>query len=382
MKVLFLIFHGFEEGNGISKKIHYQVKALKELGMSVEICYTKNDSKGRKMRIIDKKVLIDYGRGLKGKILKRIEFNSIAQYIEKQEIKFVYMRSYQNANPFLIRMIKRIRNTGAKIVMEIPTYPYDQEYITFLMKMELLIDKCFRKQLSKHLNGIVTFTDHTQIFGVPTIRISNGIDFDLIKMKTKQNNISSSLNLIGVAEIHYWHGFDRLIKGLVEYYQKDPTYKVYFHIVGDLIGNREKEEILPLIANNSLQEYVIMHGKQDGEKLDELFELADMGVGSLARHRSGITTIKTLKNREYAARGIPFIYSETDHDFDTRAYILKIPANESSVNILSLIEFYNKTKWNPQEIRHSIKMLSWDSQMHKVLNKINILTNENSIIDQ
>ncbi len=35
-----------------------------------------------------------------------------------------------------------------------------------------------------------------------------------------------------------------------------------------------------------------------------------MGIASLGRHRNGITRIKTLKNREYAARGIPFVYSE------------------------------------------------------------------------
>lgn len=29
MKALFLIFHGFNEANGISKKIRYQVKASK-----------------------------------------------------------------------------------------------------------------------------------------------------------------------------------------------------------------------------------------------------------------------------------------------------------------------------------------------------------------
>ena len=34
MKALFLIFHGFDKANGISKKIHYQVKALKECGCS------------------------------------------------------------------------------------------------------------------------------------------------------------------------------------------------------------------------------------------------------------------------------------------------------------------------------------------------------------
>ena len=35
MKALFLIFHGFDKANGISKKIHYQVKALKECGVDV-----------------------------------------------------------------------------------------------------------------------------------------------------------------------------------------------------------------------------------------------------------------------------------------------------------------------------------------------------------
>lgn len=31
MKALFLIFHGFDKANGISKKIHYQVKASKNV---------------------------------------------------------------------------------------------------------------------------------------------------------------------------------------------------------------------------------------------------------------------------------------------------------------------------------------------------------------
>lgn len=39
MKALFLIFHGFNEANGISKKIHYQVKALKDCGVDVRLCH-------------------------------------------------------------------------------------------------------------------------------------------------------------------------------------------------------------------------------------------------------------------------------------------------------------------------------------------------------
>ena len=46
-----------------------------------------------------------------------------------------------------------------------------------------------------------------------------------------------------------------------------------------------------------------------------------------------------MKNREYAARGIPFIYSETDSDFDNKPYVLKGPADESPTNIQDIIDF-------------------------------------------
>lgn len=64
-----------------------------------------------------------------------------------------------------------------------------------------------------------------------------------------------------------------------------------------------------------------------------MFNQCDFGIGSLGRHRSGIDKIKTLKNREYAARGIPFIYSETDEDFEQMPYVLKAPADESPIDI-------------------------------------------------
>ena len=41
------------------------------------------------------------------------------------------MRSDHNANPFTIHMVHQMRKAGIKVVMEIPTYPYDQEYIGF-----------------------------------------------------------------------------------------------------------------------------------------------------------------------------------------------------------------------------------------------------------
>lgn len=366
MKALFLLFHGFSEANGISKKICYQVKAFQANGLETHLCYL-TDENNSKRRMVDQEVIADYGNGWKGKILKRTEFDSIVGYAITHQIDFVYMRSDHNANPFTINMVKRLKKAGIRVVMEIPTYPYDQEYITPMMKLQLFTDRCFRKQLARQLDKIITFSNDRTIFGVPTLCISNGIDFEDIPVKQEKSKSAHELHLIGVAEIHYWHGFDRVVKGLAQYYAQQPEWKVYFHLVGNLSGQRERDEILPHIAKHHLEPYVILHGAQHGEALTSLFEQCDMGIGSLGRHRSGITDIKTLKNREYAARGIPFIYSEHDEDFERMPYILKVPADESPIDIKQLISFYQQVQLSPTEIRDSIRSLSWECQMKKVL---------------
>lgn len=368
MKILFLIFHGFEEFNGISKKIRYQVQALKDCGLETCVCYL-TDNNNHKKRMIDDEILKDYGNGIKGKILKRIEFQSIINYIKEQNITLIYLRYDHNANPFTIHFIKKLRRNGVKIIMEIPTYPYDQEYKGLPLPYQriLFIDKCFRKRFARHVHKIVTFSDYNIIWNRPTIRISNGVDFSQIKVKKYINDTSKEFNLIGVATLHPWHGFDRAIWGLVHYYKKPHTLKIYFHIVGvgvPLVVDEYKK----IVKDNNLEEYIIFHNALYGEKLNEVYEKSDMGIGSLARHRSHIDKIKTLKNREYAARGIPFIYSETDSDFEDMPYILKVSADDTPIDINNLIDFYRSIDVTPSKIRATIEnTLSWKIQMQKVI---------------
>lgn len=370
MKILFLIFHGFEKHNGISKKIHYQMEAFKECNAEVHLCYF-TDQAGRKCRWMDNDILNDYGQGFKAKILKRTAFEDVVKYVRKENISLVYVRHDHNANPFTIHLLKQLQATGAKIVLEIPTYPYDQEYRGFPLsdRFYLLIDKCFRRQMVHYVDKIVTFSDHKTIWGKPTIQLSNGIDFSSIKLKKQFNTADKELHLIGVAEVHYWHGFDRIMSGLTEYYRTNPSYKVYFHIIGNT-GEKDRKVMQEIISAGKIESYVLFHGAMHGEELDAFFDKTDMGIGSLGRHRSGITNIKTLKNREYAARGIPFVYSETDSDFDSQPYVLKVPADESTVSITKIINFYQSRQWQPQEIRNSVKELSWQKQMKKVLDAV------------
>lgn len=111
MKALFLTFHGFDAANGISKKIHYQVRALETNGLETYLCYLSEEH-GRKQRMAGKQVIADYGTGWRSKISKRIEFDSIVRFVVREKIKLVYMRSAHNANPFTIRLVRRLKQEG------------------------------------------------------------------------------------------------------------------------------------------------------------------------------------------------------------------------------------------------------------------------------
>lgn len=377
MKILYFLFHGFSEHSGISKKIHYQIKGMQELGYHVDVCSYGFDDKGNRVRMINKNIIQNFGKSKLAPLGGRTDFSAVIQYVFQNKIDIIYIRSFHNAHPFTIKLFRKLKAAGIKIAMEIPTYPYDQEYegFPFISRLGNKIDQLYRNRLASLTDAIVTFSDEKKIFGQRTIRISNGVDFDNIPIHNKIISAKESIHLIGVAEVHYWHGFDRLIAGLGEYFQHNPKTKVHFHIVGG-IGPSEMHDSVhapgfhELIKKYNIHEYIHFHGPKHGNELDELFNQADFAIGSLGRHRSHIDKIKTLKNREYAARGIPFIYSETDEDFEHMPYILKAPADESPIDINRLLDFYLNNHFDANEIRNSIKHLSWKEQMKKVLEEI------------
>ena len=375
MKILFLVYHGFSDESGISKKIHYQVKGLRQNGHEVHLCYYDFDPRGHRCRYVGNKVIADYGTGALAAIRSRTQLDCIYNYCAVNAIEMVYARSFMNASPILVRLFHKLNKRGIKCITEIPTYPYDSEFKGYPLKYKipLYIDKLFRKALAKKMEAIVTFSNEETIFGKRTICISNGIDLDSIPIHNPKKQ--KDIHLIAVAEIHYWHGFDRLVAGMGEYYKLNPdARKVFFHVVGweDDRGTTSNGYLTveQTAKKYNIGQYVVNHGKLFGDKLDEVFNQCVFAIGSLGRHRSGITNIKTLKNREYAARGIPFIYSETDNDFEDKPYIIKAPADESPVNIRQIIDFIDTHDVNPTEIRNTVEHLSWRFQMEKVVREI------------
>ena len=372
MKLFFLHFFELSSHSGISKKIIYQTTALKKLGVDVELCHLKIYDNGKQCRVCGYVDIDELGRGWIVRYTKWFKYKKLTDYIIEAGIDVVYIRSFYNTTPQLLKMFKNLKIRGIKIVLEFPTYPYDSEVRGGALKtrMIFLVNRLFRSKLKKYVDRAVTFSLFDFIHGIPTIKISNGIDFSAVPIK-RVTDSTKEIVLLGVADIHIWHGFDRVILGLKDYYRNASMgTRVVFNIVGD--GDTfEIERLKQLTINLGLSEFVHFSGYLYGKMLDEEFNKAHFGIASLARHRTNITSIKTLKNREYAARGIPFLYSERDDDFDGMPYIIKALADDSAIEILTIVNFLNHFNMTPDDIRNSIiNNLSWDIQMKKVLDNI------------
>lgn len=374
MKALFFVCETLQDFEGVSKKILEQTNALERLGFDVVLSDLKTDDKNQFTgRFIDGEIIDTYSNSdLISKIQSRIKYGNLYRYIIANEIKLVYIRYAHFANPFFISFLKKLKRSNIKVLLEIPTYPYDQEYknLKFMSRIVMWIERISRRKFKNLITRILTVTPGKVIFGVSATEINNGIEVGLINIAEKIKT-DNEIHLIGVASIAFWHAYDRVIEGIHNYYQQHSNKKkVFFHIVGDN-SNLESVQLKESVKKYNLSDCVIFYGRKSGKELDMLFNKADIAVGSLGCHRISIKDIKSLKNREYCARGIPFFYSETDIDFENKDFIFKIPGNDNPINIEEIIEFVMNNKFDPVTIRkYAFENLTWDKQFEKVLNEI------------
>lgn len=372
MKLLFLIAEPLLDYGGITMKILAQVKAFQRLGFEVVLSELKTDDKDKFIgRYVDGEVIDKYSNAsLISKIESRIKYGKLYEFIFDNQIKLVYIRYAHFANPFFIAFLKKLKRNDIKILMEIPTYPYDDEYTNLKLTNRILMwaEKLSRQNFKNIVTQIITFTPESNIFGVPAIEISNGIEVDSISRAEKRES-DNEIHLIGVASIAYWHGYDRVIEGMYKYYlHNGDKKKVFLDIIGDS-SDPESRRYHELVNKFKLNGYVKFHGKKFGKELDILFNTADIAIGCLGNHRKGIKYSKSLKNREYCARGIPFFYSDIDNTFENQGFIFKVSANDTPIDVNTIINFLNNNDFDRDKIRnYAIENLSWDKQLKKVLN--------------
>lgn len=363
-KILYITVDNFSENNsGIVKKIKSQQKAFLKLGFQCDLLYSQDNNIYINNNFI-KKSYNKYYRRL-------FFFYNLYKYIKLSSYNSLYIR-YPGSNIFFIKFLKKIKERNMKVVIEIPTYPYDNESKGFLMKMFNFIDKIYREQLYKYIDRVVTFSNDNEIFGIKTIKINNGIDVLQVPIinEEKNYNIDNEINFISVAQIAIWHGLDRFILSMSEYYKNNPKEIIKFHVVGD--GQKDVVENLKrLVRDNNLEKFVIFYGYKSGKGLDEIYNKSDIGVGCLGNFRKGILSGGALKNQEYCAKGLPFIIAGYDDNYKDVDFMYKVAADESLINLNEIINWYKNLKVRPEQIRKYIEdNLTWDKQMKKVVDYI------------
>jgi len=305
-------------------------------------------------------------------ILRRIylltaTLNIISKH--KKSLHYLYFR-YPRSDPFYILFlaINKILYPHLTIFCEFPTFPYDQEKVSdnlFKSFLIVFLDRLTRVYLKFFIFKAIAINYYGNIFGIPSISIQNGIiveDFPLRKPQYDQ----SAIHLLGVANVQNYHGYDRVIAGISKYYEQsiDKT-TVYFHIVG---LNLSSNTLTTLSKQLGIDEYVLTYPPMLGENLDQLFNLSDLAISTLAAHRIGLNELSPLKSREYCARGIPFILGYKDLDFPSDfCYCKRIEESDIQISIPNLIKFAQQMR---KDIKHPFimrdyakKNLDWSIKM-------------------
>lgn len=310
------------------------------------------------------------------KIKSFFRYNSfltfLSQIIDLYEIDVLYYRNAHPAN----KLFNLAKKKDLIKIIEFPTYPYIEEYKKIFSTLEYnLFWKTGAKKIEDFADIIVGIVgDNLLNVDKKFILISNGIRLENIKPKNQLEK--SFINLVSIANVAFWHGYDRVIKGMYEYYKKNSKKEVYYHCVGE---GPELENLKNLVKELKLEKYVIFHGTKTGEELDEIVDTCDIAIGSLGMHRTGLEYGSTLKLREYCARGIPFVYGYNDPDFNNFEYSLKIENDETPVNIEKVIEFYDSIKnenYIEEMRKYAEENLTWDIKMKPVIDKMKELANE------
>jgi glycosyltransferase involved in cell wall biosynthesis len=155
---------------------------------------------------------------------------------------------------------------------------------------------------------------------------------------------------------------------------------ITLHIAGD---GPEVPALKKIIDELGIAGKVVFHGFSHGKDLDTLFNTCQIAIGSLGLHRMGLTEASVLKAREYCAWGIPFIITCTDPDFsDDFPFILRIPADETPVDLETVIEFAHrvcKDHDHPRKMRtYAAEFLDWSVKMKRLKAFLETLVDKSS----
>jgi glycosyltransferase involved in cell wall biosynthesis len=244
---------------------------------------------------------------------------------------------------YAVRFFRDVKkhNPKCKIVMELPTYPYDKEMSTFIEWPRLIKDRWSRRKLKQYIDRIVTLSDDDEIFGIPTIKTVNGIDFDTVPLRNITVSEIDTIHAVMVANFAPWHGVDRILEGMKRYKPYQSRRQFILHVVGRGHGMEKLQEF---IRKEKMQETIVFHGMLNLEELQEIYDGCVIAINTLGAHRIGLyEKISSIKTREYGAKGLPIVSSiPIDYFGQSNPFVKMVPADESPIEIDDIITFFDQ----------------------------------------
>lgn len=352
MKILYFapLSIDFENLDGVPKKILCQAAALNQHFDIDIIYYFEKKVYKYNLRSQEKKAICSASSKI-----SVIKAGNII--INEEKYDGAYIR-YPKADYFFLDLLKKMKKKKMKIIVEIPTYPYNMEgNETLKGRIINLLDRTYRNLLKNYVDRIVTFSDDKEIFGIETINTINGIDFNSNFWDETELNVKEEIKLIAVSAMYRVHGYDRMIEGMHEYYENGGKRNIKLNLVGNGV---ECKKYKKLVKDYKLDNNVIFLGSKFGKEIEEIYKGSAVGINSLAIHRQGLKKESTLKTKEYAAKGLPIVSSSYVDAFSKKGnekYVMLVPPDESSINISELINFIDKiySNHNTSKIRNEIR---------------------------
>lgn len=352
MKLLYLSTWDFknEPADGVCKKIRAHIAAFEKRGYMVDFIYIQDT------KLLYRKNGIEEQVGTLGKIKKIPAYIKLISVLKKEEYDCVYNR-YGLADPFYNCVIRELHKNGARIFVEVPSYPYECERESGVLTWGFYkLDVICRKRLKNYVENIITYMEYDEIIGIPTIQLINGIDVSGVESIKNYDRDENAIHLLVVTLMMRHHGFERIIEGLYLYYHNGGMRNIQIDFVGD---GSERSYYEKLVMDYQLDNHVIFHGMKGGQELNEFYEKADFGVAAMGLYKDNIFLTSELKSREYLAKGLPIISGAQIDLFkdNPKWFYLKFPENETPINIGEIVSLYDKmiNEKTKQEIIREIR---------------------------
>lgn len=336
MKLLYLSTWNFsnEKSDGVCKKIRAQIGVFEEAGYQVDFIFLNGNS------VIYKEDGHEHKIASVGKIKKTPAYIKMYRYIKNKRYDRVYNR-YGMMDYFYYRVLKRLHENGARIIIEIPAYPYSGELPKgILYHIMYKWDQKYSEKLKSFVDNILTYSNHDMIFNIPAVQIMNGVDIRGITPISGEAQTGDTIDLLIVALMQKHHGCERLLCGLGNYYKNGGKREIRCHFVGE---GPEKAYYEETAREEQIEDKVIFYGPKSGADLDEIYEKADIGICSLGCYKKNAFISSELKSREYLAKGLPIASGVTIDLFqnEKNKYYLELPNSSQIINMEDIIRFYD-----------------------------------------